>query len=71
MDPQRRQEEQERNTAAHQVSRADPQYRTAEQQVANTRRQQVHANTHRSFRGLNHQPHNFVNTTDVGALSVV
>jgi len=57
MDQGRRQEEQERNTAAHQLSRADPQYRTAEQQVANAQRQQVCANTHPSFRGLNYQPY--------------
>jgi len=56
MDPQRRQEEQERNTAAHQVSQADPQYRTSEKQVVNTQRQQVRANKHL---GLNCQPHNF------------
>ena len=50
--------------------RADPQYHTAEQQVANTRRQQVRANTHPNFRGLNYEPHNFVTMTDVGTLNV-
>jgi len=41
LDPARKQEEQESNTAAHRVARADPQYRATEQQVANARRQQV------------------------------
>jgi len=50
----RRNEEQERNTAAYQVSRANLQYCTAEQQIANTQRQQMCANTHPSFRGLNY-----------------
>ena len=45
-----------------QLTRADPQYRTAEQQVR--------ANTHPSFRGLNYQPHNYINMTGVVALNV-
>ena len=70
LDPTRRQEEQERNTAAHQISRADPEYRTAEQQMATARRQQVSASTRPSFRALSYEPHNFLNVTDVGGLSV-
>ena len=69
-DPATRREEQQQNTAAHQESRADPRYRAQEQQANTTRRQQVRASTHPSFRGFNYQPHNFFNTTDVGALSV-
>ena len=41
-----------------------------EQQANTARRQQVRASTHPSFRGLNYQPHNFFNATDVGTLSV-
>jgi len=63
-------QEQERNTTAHQVARADPEYRTTEQQITNARRQQVSASTRPSFRGLNYQPNNFINITDVGTLSV-
>ena len=69
-DPATRREEQQQNIAAHQESRADPRYRAQEQQANTTRRQQVRASTHPSFRGFNYQPHNFFNTTDVGALSV-
>ena len=69
-DPATRREEQQQNTAAHQESQADPHYRAQEQQANTTRRQQVGASTHPSFRGFNYQPHNFFNTTDVGALSV-
>ena len=69
-DPATRREEQQQNTAAHQESRADPRYKAQEQQANTTRRQQVRASTHPSFRGFNYQPHNFFNTTDVGALSV-
>ena len=39
LDPARRQEEQERNTATHQIARADPEYHTAEQQMATVCRQ--------------------------------
>ena len=69
-DPATRREEQQQNTAAYQQTRADPRYRAHKQQANTTRRQQVRASTHPSFRGLNYQPHNFFNTTDVGALSV-
>ena len=71
-DSARRQEEQERNIAVHQVSRADPEYCTAEQQTATARWQQVSASTHPtcSFRALSYEPHNFLNMTDVGGLSV-
>ena len=62
------QKKQERNTAAHQVARADLQYRATEQQVANAQRQKVSAGTHCSFMGLNYQPDNFINMTDVGVL---
>ena len=63
-------EEQEKILQLTRLSRADPQSRTAEQQVANTQGQQVCANTHPSFRGLNYQLDNFVYTIDVGVLSV-
>jgi len=70
LDAARRQEEQERNTTAHPIARADPEYRTAEQQMATARRQQVSKSTRPSFRALSYQPHNFLNVTDVGGLSV-
>ena len=69
-DPVTRREEQQQDTASHQQARADPLYRALEQQANTARRQQVRASTHPSFRGLNYQPHNFFNTTDVGTLSV-
>ena len=65
-----RREEQQQDTASHQQARVDPLYRALEQQANTARRQQVRASTHPSFRGLNYQPHNFFNTTDVGTLSV-
>jgi len=71
LDLARRQEEQERNTAAHQISRADPECRTAEQQMTTARKQQVSASTRPSFRALSYEPHNFCNVTDVSGLSVV
>ena len=69
-DPVTRREEQQQDTASHQQARVDPLYRALEQQANTARRQQVRASTHPSFRGLNYQPHNFFNTTDVGTLSV-
>jgi len=41
-----------------------------EQQASTTRRQQVRASIHPSFRGINYQLHSFFNTTDVGILTV-
>ena len=83
--PHRRTKEQVRNTAAHQVSRenpdlrraeqqrdarSDPQYRAQEQQNNNTRRQQVRDGRQASFRALNYNANDFCNTTNVGTLSV-
>ena len=45
LDPARRQEEQERNTAAHKIAKADSEYYTAERQMATAHRQQVSAST--------------------------
>jgi len=70
LDTVRRQEEQKRNTKEHQIARADPQYRTAEQQMAAARRQQVNASIRPSFRALSYDSHDFLNVTDVGRLSV-
>jgi len=53
-------EEQQRDQLQCQLARADPQYHTIEQQMENTRRQQVHTSTHPTFRGLHYQPHNIL-----------
>ena len=42
----------------------------AEQQTNTTRRQQVRGTRQPSFRGLHYEPANFLNTTDIGTLSV-
>ena len=62
--------EQHRDLLRHQQSRADSEYRMAEQQTNTTRRQQVRDNRQPSFRALNYKPANFLNTTDIGTLGV-
>jgi len=60
-------------TAKHSCSshaRADPQYRTQEQQISNIHRQQVSASRVPSLMALNYQPQNFCNTIDIGTLSI-
>ena len=69
-DPIRRMEQQQQNLIQHQVARTDPQYNAQEQQVNNARRQQVHVGRQATFRAVNSQPDNSVNTTSVGLLSV-
>ena len=50
--------------------RADPEYRASEQQTNNSRCQQVREGRQASFRVLNYQADNFVDTTSVGLLNV-
>ena len=63
-------EEQQRNLLQHREARSDQEYRTQEQQINNARRQQVRAGRQANLRALNYQADNFVNTTNVGTLSV-
>ena len=65
-----RMDEQQSDQRRRREARADPQYRATEQQTTNTRRQQVHEGRQPSFRALNYQADNFVNTTSVGLLHV-
>ena len=69
-DPIRRMEERQQNTLQHREARSDPEYRAQEQQINNTRRQQVRQGRQANFRALNYHPDNFLNTTNVGLLSV-
>ena len=69
-DPVTRMNEQQSDQERQREARADPQYRAIEQQTNNTRRQQVREGRQASFRALNYQPDNFLNTTNVGLLNV-
>ena len=65
-----RMDEQQSDQQRRREARADPEYRATEQQTTNTRRQQVREGRQASFRALNYQVDNFVNTTSVGVLHV-
>ena len=68
-DPRRIIEEQQRDLLQHREARSDPEYRAQEQHINNARRQQVRESRQASFRALNYQADNFLNTTYVGTLS--
>ena len=59
-----------RNTATHQLARADSQCQAQEQQMNNARQYQVSVSRLPSLMVLNYQPDNFHNTIDIGTLSV-
>ena len=70
-DPVQRLEEHQRDLLHCREARSDPQYQAREQQINNTRRQHAHSSRHSSLRALNYQPHNFYNTTGIGAMSLL
>ena len=70
-DPVQRLEEHQRDLLHRREARSDPQYQAREQQINNTRRQHAHSSRHSNLRALNYQPHNFYNTTGIGAMSLL
>ena len=70
-DPVQRMEEQQRDCLRRTEARSDPQYQAREQQINNARRQHACNSRHSSLRALNYQPHNFSNTTGIGAMSLL
>ena len=63
-------DEQQSDQQRRRETRADPEYRATEQQMNNTRRQQVRQGRQASLRALNYRADNFVNATSVGLLNV-